>query len=322
MSEKHTYRASECGYCPRRLGYQRLNYEALPTPSWLTSSAEEGNWHEKRIKDELKKDSLVDREQEEVKLEYPNFILMGHIDGVYMEIPKGWCPENPDQDNSPKEQLLEIKSMSPFEFDRWMKGRFNEFPAYADQLTAYMEATRLKEALYIVKNRSSGYKDIQIIKEQPTNFENIVQRLTRIEQLAQVGELFQKEFDPDNWECKRCEYRQQCMPPLPILAEDQEKVLFEATENWRRGKTQASEGYKLMDDAKAILRSYAEATPTQRLVFNGIMTRIYAVHTVSYPREEIEKLLSKDILAGIARIGDRFDCRVEDLEKREASNGS
>jgi len=317
MVEKTVFRASSCGYCPRRLGYRRLGFKPLPTPDFLETSAEEGHWHEERIIGELERGEIelpeygkipwtIQDRQKEFALEYPTFTLTGHIEGN--AIPS---------DRVTEKLRFEIKSMSPFEFDRWMKGRFIEFPAYGDQLTTYLIAEPLDKTIYIVKNRSTGYKDKQIIKGQPTSFDRIIGRLTLVELLAQDRELFEAEFDPDSWECKRCEFRQHCMPPLPVLAEDQEKALFKATEQWRKGKALTTEGYRLQDDAKAILRGYAELTPTQKLIFNGLATSIYAVHSVVYPKGDVEKLLSPEALAEIAKITDRRDCRVDDLEKKE-----
>ena len=283
----------------------------------MTTSAEEGHWHEERIIGELERGEIdipgygkipwtIQDRQKNVMLEYPTFTLTGHIEGN--AIPS---------DRVTEKLRFEIKSMSPFEFDRWMRGRFIEFPAYADQLTTYLVAEPLDKTIYIVKNRSTGYKDIQVIKEPPSNIHDIEMKLLRVESLVPAGELCQEEFDPNNWECKRCEYRQHCMPPLPVLAEDQEKALFEAVEKWRKGKILATEGYALMDNAKVTLRGYAELTPTQKLIFNGLATSIYSVHTVSYPRTEVEKLLSPDALAEIAKITDRQDCRIDDLAKKE-----
>ena len=316
MTDKYCFRMSSCAQCPRRLGYKPLDYPALPFPAWLETSAEEGHWHELRIINELKQGKIgipgyglvpwfTDAQQKEYEIEYPSFILRGHIEGI-ASTPPYIDPH-----------LLEVKSMSPFEFDRWMRGRWLEFPSYADQLTAYMEATGLKEALYIVKNRSTGYKDIQIITEPPSSFNTIVARLAQIEWFAQTSELYQKEFDPNNWECKRCEYRNHCMPPLPVLAEDQEKQLAEAVDKWREGKTLAIEGSILMDAAKVTLRGYTELTPTQKIVFNQLAVSIYAVHTVKYLREDVEKLLSPDVLKGIAKITDSSSCRIDDLAKKE-----
>ena len=50
QQDKSYYRMSSAGYCPRRLGAIRLGMEATPVPNWVQQSAEEGNWHEERIK--------------------------------------------------------------------------------------------------------------------------------------------------------------------------------------------------------------------------------------------------------------------------------
>lgn len=316
MTEKTMFRMSSCGYCPRRLGYRRLGYEALPVPPWLATSAEEGHWHEERIIGELKQGRIdmpgyglipwfTDARQKEYELEYPTFVLRGHIEGIVSTHP------------FIRQDLLEIKSMSPFEFDRWSRGRWLEFPAYADQLTVYMEATKLNEALYIVKNRSTGYKDRQVVTEQPSSISKIIDKLDEVELRALVNELVPMEFDPNNWECKWCEYRQHCMPPLPVLAKDQEKELIAMVAKWRKGDALESEGSKLKEAAKIVLRGYAELTPTQRLVFHQLAISIYAVHTVKYPKNEVEKLLAPDVLENIAKVTDRQDCRVDDLAKKE-----
>ena len=142
---KPIYRMSEAGKCPRALSAMRLGYEAEPKPEWLERTANEGNWHEQRIIEELRADDIaVVRQQEEVKLDYPLFTLIGHIEGTIY-------------DHKDTEDLFEVKSMSQFEFDRWMRDYFRAFPHYADQLALYMEGSNLHQCLYIVKNRNNGY---------------------------------------------------------------------------------------------------------------------------------------------------------------------
>jgi len=110
-----TFRASESGKCPRALTAKYLDYEAIPAPDWLERSAKEGKWHEERIIAELVAEGYeVSESQFECFRRFPEFVLTGHIDGIASK--------------DGVEYLLEIKSMSQFEFDRWMRGNFIEFP--------------------------------------------------------------------------------------------------------------------------------------------------------------------------------------------------
>lgn len=193
--DKTIFRMSSAGKCPRALSAELLGYESEPKPDWLMTAANEGNWHETRLKQELvAQDYQVFDEQLEVALENNYVELTGHIDG------KVYTPDK-------VMQLLEIKSMSQFEFDRWMKGNFTAFPQYLDQVTCYMVATGLEECLYVVKNRSSGYVDRRVIKQMPGYIDAIISMLTEVANSVEKKELFPAEFDVQNIECRRCEYK-------------------------------------------------------------------------------------------------------------------
>ena len=116
--DKPIYRMSSAGKCPRALSAIRLGYEPEAAPEWLERAAEEGNWHEDRIKQGLREGDGettkldVYDEQLELTLEYPSFTLIGHIDGKVRNIPYYFNV------NAPENKLLEIKTMSQFEFDR------------------------------------------------------------------------------------------------------------------------------------------------------------------------------------------------------------
>ena len=145
---KQIFKMSKCGQCPRRLSYGMLDYEALPIPSWLETSAREGQKHEEWIKDELRADDIaIYAEQAEVKLEYDDFVLVGHIEGKL--------------NDHGRERLLEVKTMSQFEYDRWKKTRFDGFPAYSDQIACYAIATGLYDVMYVVKCRNNGTIDLE-----------------------------------------------------------------------------------------------------------------------------------------------------------------
>lgn len=310
MSEQQTiYRISECGHCPRRMGFKRLGYMPAERPEYLDRAAAEGRLHEEAVKAELRADDIaVYAEQEEYAYDLGDgCVLLGHIDGIIN-----------DHGN---EQLLEVKSMSQSEFDRWMRdGRFRAFAHYADQLTMYLWLSGLAQASYVVKNRNNGYMDRQTIDGPPSNFEDILAKLEHVEAMAQSGLVPDAEFDPYAVECKRCEYRAYCMPEPPVLAQDQEKELHEAVQQYRRGKAMADEGKALVDAARLTLATYARGAPNKRLVFEQLMAYVYPTHSVNYPKKAVEELLTPEQLAEIAQVKDGEQCKVTDLAEKDKDN--
>lgn len=217
---KPVIRMSESGKCARALSAKLLGYEPTPAPTWLETSANEGIWHEMRIKAELVEQGYSPEQyQDEYVLDFPSFHLVGHIDGIVTE--DGEWSAYASNKPMPLSKLLEIKSMSQFEFDRWMRGNFKEFPQYASQITCYMEATGLAECLYIVKNRNNGYEDRRVLTEKPMHMTKIIGHLTDVTNHILGNQLVPKDFDPQSLECRRCEYKHLCIPepivPEPVL---------------------------------------------------------------------------------------------------------
>jgi len=288
-STKPVYRMSSAGACPKKLGWQRLGKIGTEAPAWLDTAAEEGNWHEQRIKNEMRAaDWQVYDEQREIVLEYPTFLLVGHIDGI--------C-----EDRESNHYLLEVKSMSQFEFDRWMKGKFEVFPAYAAQVTLYMAGTELDKGRYVVKNRSSGYKDEFIIEEPPTSLESIVNTITEVEKLALSGQVMDMEYDPSSVECRRCEFNNVCMPAEVVR---EERDLIDAARLWREAKALEVEVNSKLALAESVLKGHLrahseEGTKPYRYMVSGLSVAGYVTKEkeVSYLRK-----------AG-------YQCRVTDTEK-------
>lgn len=314
MDSKPTFRMSSAGRCPRALSAQLLSVEAEPIPSFVMQAAEEGNWHEERIKNHFANSGWdIHDEQKEVVLEYPSFNLVGHIDGTIDNI----------ADRTLK--LLEIKTMSQFEFDRWMKGGFKAFPNYADQVTCYMEATGLNECLYIVKNRSSGYEDRRIITEQPSNFDAIIGKLADVVQdISNSRPAFQlsyAEFDPQSIECRRCEYRKLCIPEPKELTPIDELNLSNAVRDWRDGKDLVAQGQRLIDNAKDTFNDHTRATNIFKWSFNKLAIQlVHYNESVTYLKAKLLKEFTEEQLEPASQVKEAFDqLRITDLEK---DNGS
>ena len=286
MTTKALYRMSNAGYCPKRLSAIRNGMDREPAPKWLMTTAEEGNWHEERIKNELRAEGLaVIDEQREITIEQPTYQLVGHIDGIIA---------------GDGDRLLEIKSMSQFQFDKWMRGGFIAFPQYAGQLACYMSATCQHECWYIVKNRSSGYIDRRLVKQSDNGLFNVVlilDKIAEVERLALKGELYPMDFDIESVECKWCEFKYLCLPVAKELNGVDSKVLQSAVDSWRNGDKLQKQGKNLVDSAKAILQSYAEIQPEKKLIFDQLVTSMYSVAEapVSYIRKTYMACKIKDL---------------------------
>jgi len=303
--DKIQFRMSSAGRCPRALSAELLGYEAEAKPEWLETAANEGNWHEERLVSELE---FVSDRQKELRLEYPSFILTGHIDGIFYQ-----------DDDVLKPQLLEIKSMSQFEFDRWMKGGFREFPQYLDQIACYFEATQLPECLYIVKNRSSGYIDKQIIKPMEGYFDTIISRLTEVASSVAEGKLFPAEFDIMSIECRRCEYKALCIPEPTELDIATKEQLDKAVEDIRLGNRLVAEGKEFYDRGKEILKNHTKASNLRKWKHNNLAILLVNVkENVTYPKETLLAKYGEQELADIAKVKEAYDyLRIDDLEAKE-----
>jgi len=278
MSDRSVYRMSSAGYCPRRLSAIRLGKESTAPPIWLETAAEEGKWHEKRIKNQLIQEGWkVVGDQQEMRIEGKLFDLVGHVDGIVS--------------NDHNTYLLEVKSMSQFEFDRWMRGKFDEFPNYADQLTCYLKASGLEEALYIVKNRSSGYMQRWFIDAPPSDFDTIYQKLYGVEMAAQVGKMIEAEYDAASIECRRCEFKALCIPEAIPMEAVTVTELTAAAEKWKEGKRLSDEGNRLMAEGKEILEGHAlKEAPSKKYSYSmsGLTVSRYfvAAKHVEFDRKE------------------------------------
>ena len=302
MSDKIIFRMSECGKCPRALSASKLGCPCEPAPEWLELAAQEGNWHEGRIKQQLADGGeMVADEQKEIVLDFPTFRLTGHIDGT---VAVG---------------LLEVKTMSHFEFQRWMKTGFEGFPNYLDQVTCYMEALELDKCLYIVKNRSSGYQDTKIIDKMENHFEVIIARLTGVVESVAKGELCPAEFSSDSIECRRCAYKLLCVPSITEMDIATKQELDMAVAEIRDGNELMAEGKQLFDSGKSKLYKHTIASKLKKWQYNDLAMLLVSVkEQITYPKANLLEKYSTEELADVEKVKAAYSyLKLEDLEKQE-----
>lgn len=294
---QNTYRMSSAGKCARALSAQKLGIKAAEAPAWLSRAGDEGKWHEWRLVHQLRDEGYdIYDQQKELVIEKNGYRLVGHIDGVAK---KGG-----------QVYLLEIKSMSQYEFDRWMKGRFLEFLSYADQITCYMTAGPFTQTLYLVKNRSSGYIDRDILTGPPSDPDLIFNKLDQVEEWVAKQKLYPAEFSLSELECRRCFFRTQvCVQEKENLPEATKAELSKAAEMVKEGLTQKKAGEDLYREGKGILTGYMSIVSPEKkhsfrvddVLVSRFRVPAYGDFSFSYPRKELEETVPEEFLMQVRK---------------------
>lgn len=287
---KPTFRMSSAGACGKKLSAIILGESSSAPPPWLAQAAEEGNWHEERLKQELRAlGCLVTKEQSELVLDYPEFTLIGHIDGAIVlskevlqsfNFNVSYIDTDFNASNKFKEYLLEVKTFSFLEHQRWIKGGFEAFPTYAAQSTCYASALNTDDIVYATKDRSGGARHLYLVKGMRSSMTELVLKLKEVVKYTSQGDLYPAEFDPNSIECRRCQFRSTLCSYSKLQIDN--KQLEEAAALYLEGSSLKKLGAELTNTAKGKLIGFA-----QRKEVNQWSVGPYSVTYSSYPRESI-----------------------------------
>lgn len=311
-----TYRISEIGHCPKQLSLSTAKIDGK-VPSWLQNSADEGKWHEKRIKDEMRKAGYTIEDVDicpiclerlgeernglhvEITVNKPNdkesYMLIGHTDG------KATHPEYTGGNT----YGLEVKSMSQFEFDRWMKtdGKFKEFPSYAWQVSTYQHLTNEIPYIYVVKNRNIGGKDRFVIERPIISWDEIDEKMSRLTSwMNNNSEPYPAEFDADSIECRRCKYALRCVPEPKILEPVEKEKLDLAVSNYHKSQELEKESEKLRTEADNIFIQHCRATMENKWRYSGLSISFNEESSRAYySKESLMTVLNEEQLKSVTR---------------------
>jgi hypothetical protein len=272
---RNIYRMSEIGHCATRITAIRLGKLPQKFSQIMEDSADEGNWHEERIMNKLtngelplpkfgKVKAIIHDRQQEQKLEDAGWILLGHIDGR-ATLPNGI---------GLVETGIEVKSMSQYQYDRWIRGKFGEFPEYAQQLSCYMTITKLP-FFYLVKNRNYGNLDISFIQIPPVDIKDTVYKINCIDNAIADGKLFHwKEFDENDIECSRCRFSY-CLSDEISVDVDAKENLSLAVKTYLEKARVIKEAKAEQDKVTIMLKAHFEQNGTKSLKIEGAtVTRV------------------------------------------------
>jgi hypothetical protein len=297
---------SGAGKCKRALSAELLGIKPVAAPVWLAQAAEEGHLHEWAAKQKLtKEDMIVFDEQLEISIKRDQYTLVGHIDGKVIDV------------GGKHAMLLEIKSMSQGEFDRWMRGRWEAFETYAAQVSLYMRGTGLDECLYYVKNRNSGYVD-QAIMSVPRDVDLILAQLdVAVQYVIATQSLVLAEYDPTSIECRRCGFRDElCLPEIKSLDHNTNMELDAFVELWRAGKAKSDEGGIQMETAKVRFKEILQLLETEKMIHNKLSISTIHRRNESWDSKFLKEILMPEQIEKALKITEVEYARIMDLKEK------
>jgi len=179
-----------------------------------------------------------------------------------------------------------------------------------------MKLNGFEQCLYIVKNRNNGYENRRTLTKPPTSLDSIIARLKGIAQAVKDKVLLEVDFDPQSLECRRCEYKQLCVPAPKALTPIEEASLSAATADWRHGKQLVSKGQELIDRAKEVFETHTKATNILKWRHSGLAIQlVHYKESTMYPKAKLLKVFTEEQLEPCAEVKEAYDqLRVTDLE--------
>jgi hypothetical protein len=191
---------SQIGHeCNRWLWYQYNNFPHVPPSGRVLRIFQLGELLEKQVKKDLLKVGYnVLNTQKEVKFEFGNLQLIGHIDGIIEKLVESKEPH-----------LWEMKTMSDKYFKEVLKDGYENYSTqYKAQVHAYMLGLKLKNAFITVYNKNTSELYQERIKLKKDWIVGVLSDVFSIIQKKDVPER----FCPNEmfWKSKFCDFRKVC----------------------------------------------------------------------------------------------------------------
>lgn len=300
--DKPIYGMSGIGACPRVIAAERLGYESMRKH---TKEDEERLAHYSRMEAVAAEQIMglgyvleigghcmkCNRNGIHVELDTALFSLVGHLDRRIMLTTK-WYP-------------VEIKGLGKASWTKFQRTLFLEFPGYAGQECAYLEAEG-KPGIYWIMERDSGASLKYIVNDfrnelnldgfekitLPVTFAEIEDKLNQIEVLAQDNIL------PDGVEsgdCWWCGFKYLC-----VKKEDKDKDNDKLAKVVTDGAlVTAAEEYKYALELEKTVGEIKEASKDVLLTHskkNGIEKYRVSGLSVSYRGQKTKRILDQTLL--------------------------
>ena len=217
-----TLRLSSAGRCARKLAYGYFGYEpngrVIDTRAKLTFFL--GDLVELVITSLIKASGIkvmaTGFNQITVGLDVDGVEIKGHPDGIVH--------------HNSEFYLLEVKSLSSYDYDRFDKGEIDE--GYIAQVNAYMESLGLDKCVFVVINKNNAVLAEQVVNKTSAIVEAVKANFKKV-LMADKDNLPERVYKPDKkgflpWQCQYCSYWKHCYPEAKeVLVGKRKKLKIE-----------------------------------------------------------------------------------------------
>lgn len=252
------YRASALGGCLRALVASRLGFVQMPAPRFIQGKYDEGHSAEDVVVEKLKKEHgipVVGRQIETITHITEKVKVVGHIDGMVMG----------------KNQLVEIKSQTDLEWDKFEKDGWNSglFPRYQWQLSSYFHSNyAFDDCLFVRYNRDTGRISKELITKPFYSLAHIRSRVLGAESYVADGVV------PET-----CDVMMYPCPVYYLHEETDREELAEETRElaiaYKKAQTAEKVAKQEKDELRRVLREAAGSK--RKLSGDGVRVTFYDV---------------------------------------------
>lgn len=272
---KPTYSMSSTGWCSRTLSAEKLGVFVRSQPEYLKLAAREGQRHEQWIKEDLEEHGWLSttiaqspycgrcgRSGIHVEIDTKNILLVGHMDDIAM-------PHNNPTDVHFGEYKALGKNTSTL---LNLKGVHNH-RTYATQIVCYHKASHLP-CLYVVKSRDTGKMTLKIFDDtnMPFDFDDVLERLTIIEDYVQSGELVPCDADKEGITDYSCTGL--CDEGDLVKIKDLDGIapesLKQAVSQWKTAKALEEVSNSMNNESRSIFKAYMGSIAAKSIGLDGV----------------------------------------------------
>lgn len=202
---------SGIGHCGRQLAYTHHQCVGMPLDWRAKVIFDDGDLHHEQIRKALRDGLSLTKscyqlycEEEEVELG----VLKGHIDGMLVHESEK-CGNTGHRD-----MLLEVKSMNDRGFSELKRaGKLLSFE-YRSQVSAYLRATGVDDALILVKNKNNGDMFTVVYQIEKALLDDRLDVLAKVKE-SKTPEDVEREYSADEngelpWQCNYCPFTFLC----------------------------------------------------------------------------------------------------------------